>query len=399
VKNIEKAKKSDPGFAGSYQNLATYYAARGDYPKAIEQLGALQAIDQKNARALLGLAALYEISGKDSEALAQYQKATREKIPEAFLAQAGYHQKKGETDKAIKVLDEAIKLDPRAAAPLEMKGRLLVAARKYRDALKVFEEIEALNQDAGVALKIATYVAMQETPKAVEQARRLIAKRPSSASGYLVLASVYQSQKDLTSAISEVSNGIRVDAKSVEARIRLGNLFEGRKEFDKAMSAYRDALSIAPDSAAALFSQGALLDRTGKKKEAIGKYRAVLEKTDGFVPALNNLAYLCADGYGDKGEALRLAISAFKREPGNAGIMDTVGYALLKNGRKADAVKVLERAVTQLPKDPTVRYHLALAYKESGDKAKAELSLKKSLELGEGPDATAVRALLAELKR
>ena len=136
-----------------------------------------------------------------------------------------------------------------------------------------------------------------------------------------------------------------------------------------------------------------------KKPDAIVKYRAALEISDSYVPALNNLAYLCASGYCSKEEALRLAIAAFKKEPGNAGIMDTLGFALLKNNRLEDAKKVLEKAVNLLPENPTVSFHLGLAYKESGDKANALKQLQKSLSLGEFPDSKTAASLVAELKR
>jgi len=399
VKKIEMAQKRDPALSASYLNLASYYASSGEFAKAIEQYKALLKIDARNARALLGLAALYQISGREGEALAQYRRGAQERIPEAFLAQASLYQKTGETDRAVQALDQAIKLDPGAAAPLEMKGRLLVAAKKYREALQLFEQMKAVSHDAAATLRIGTYLAMQDRLRAAQQARRLIASRPGSAAGHLALASVYESQQDLAGAVSELSDAIRVDPGNVEARVRLGNLFEARQEFDRAMATYQDALRVRPCAPAPLFAQGALLERTGRKKEAVGKYRALLESREGFVPALNNLACLCADGYGDEQEALRLAVSAFMREPWNAAIMDTVGYALFKNGRSDQAVQVLERAVQRLPRDPSVRYHLALAYSQSGDKPGAEQSLKKSLELGEGPDAAAARALLAQLKR
>ncbi len=190
-----------------------------------------------------------------------------------------------------------------------------------------------------------------------------------------------------------------MDGNNPQAYVYLGNLYEGSKDYAQAMAAYEDALRKKPDFVPAIFAQGALFDQTGKKKEAIAKYRIVLEKSDTYVPALNNLAYLCASGYGSKEEALRLAISAFKREPGNAGVMDTLGFALLKNNRPEDARKVLEKAVTLLPENPTVAYHLALAYKESGDKANALKMLQKALAQGEFADAKPAALLVAELKR
>jgi len=399
MKNIQKAKEIDPTFAASYQNLVTIYAATGKYDKAIEEYISLLRVDPKNARAMLGLAALYEIKGQDSEAQAQYTKATETKQPQAYMAFAGYYKKKNDSAKALKILDEALKIDSRNEAVLEMKGRLLVAESKYKDALRVFDEIELLNPEAGVALKIGAYVSMKDTEKAVGQARRIVEKNPTSARGYMVLASIYESQKDFARAITEAKNGVKVDGNNPKAIMYLGNLFEASKDYNQAMSLYSEALRKKPDFLPALFAQGALLDSTGKKKEAIAKYRLVLEKSDTYVPALNNLAYLYASGYGNKEEALRLAITAYKQEPGNAGIMDTLGLALLKNNRLEDSRKVLEKAVTVLQKNPTVHYHLALAYKESGDKANAQRVIKTALSLGEFPDSAAATALSAELKK
>lgn len=399
INSIKKAKEIDPSFSASYQNLGSFFAATGQYDKAILEYSALLKNDPQNFRAMLGLAGLYEIKGNDNEALSYYQKATDTKQSAAFMALAGYHLKRREPSKSLKVLDEALKIDARNSAVLEMKGRILVSEKKYKEAIRVFEEVETVNPEAGVALKIGAYVTMKETAKALGQARKIVEKYPSSARGYMVLGSIYESQKEYARAISEVKNGIRIDGTNAQALVYLGSLYEASKDYPQAMTAYEDACRKKPDFVPALFAQGALLDQTGKKKEAMVKYRAVIEKSDNHVPALNNLSYLCALGYGSKEEALRYAIAAFRGAPGNAGVMDTLGLALLKNNRLADARKVLEKTVGLLPENPAVAYHLALAYKESGDKANAIKMLQKSLSLGEFSETKAVASLVAELKR
>jgi len=399
LKYLQKSKELDPAFPPTYQLLASYYAASGNYAKATDEYVTLLRNDPSNLQAMLAMAALNELQGKDSEALTYYQKAIDTKKPAAFLAQAGYHMKKKEAAKALKVLDEAIKLDSRNIAAMEMKGRILVAESRAKEALKVFEEIETHNPDAGLALKISTYVQMKEYPKALEQARRIIDKYPKSAQGYIVLASIYEHQKDLNSALNELKNGLRVDPQNVQAILNQGRLYEGRKEYNLAMDAYSEAVRKKPDFAPAIFAQGALLDLSGKKKEAVVKYKSSLEKAPNYTPALNNLAYLYAEGYGNKEEALRLAVTAYKQEPSNAGLMDTLGYALLRNNRKDDARKVLEQTAKLLPDNPTVSYHLALAYKETGDRKKASEAVQKCLAGGSFPDAAAAKMLQAELKK
>lgn len=399
LQSIQKAKQVDPAFPASYQNLATYYAASGRYDKAIDEYTALLRVDSRNLRALLGLAALHEIRGNDREALAFYDRATATGQPAAYLTKANYLLKKRETGKAIKVVDELLKTDPRNQAALEMKGRMLMNAKEYKQAVKVFDEVEALNPDAGVALKIGAYVAMRDTTKAVSQARILVDRYPRSAKGYLVLASVYEGLGDRARAVAEVKNGLRVEPGNAEALLRLGNLLEASRDYGQAMATYAEAARNKPDFVPAIFAQGALLDGQGKKKEAVEKYRAVLAKSDSYVPALNNLAYLYASGYGSSQEALRLAITAFKLEPGNAGIMDTLGFALLRNRRLDDAAKVLEKAVSLLPNNPTVTYHLAQVYAEKGDRNRALGFAQKALSQGDFADAPAARTLVASLRK
>jgi putative PEP-CTERM system TPR-repeat lipoprotein len=398
VKYLQKAKESDPTFLAPYFNLAIYYSAAGNNDKVIAEYGAVLQKDPQNLKAMLGTAALQELNGNESEALKWYAKAKETKNPAAFIALAGYQMRKKDPGKAISVLDEAIKATPRNADLIELKGRICLAEKKYREAIKSFDDVEVINPERGIPLKISAYVAMKEIPKAVEEARRIITAKPNSSSGYMILASIYESQSDLDRAIGELKNGLNRDKESLKAMLKLGNLYARKKDYTLASSTLAEVVRRNPDLAPAYYSQGALLEMTGKKVEAVRKYRQALAKAENYVPALNNLAFLCAEGFGNKEEALRLAVTAFKLEPGNAGIIDTLGYALLKNGRKEEARKTLEKASALLPDNPTVNYHLALACRESGDKAQATAKLQKALQSGDFPEAQKARTLLAEMK-
>jgi len=122
-----------------------------------------------------------------------------------------------------------------------------------------------------------------------------------------------------------------------------------------------------------------------------------LKKSENFTPALNNLAYLYAENYGSKEEALELAMRDYRQDPANPAIMDTLGYVLVKNGRAEDAGKLLEKAVTLLPGNASVCYHLALAYQKLGKKDEAIDFLRKALESEEFPEVKEARSLLGKL--
>lgn len=399
LKYLQKAKELDPSFFATHFNIAIYYAAGGDHEKALQEYQEVLRKDPQNVKAMLSMAALLDLKGRDSEAYDYYRKARETNKEVAFLALANYHMKNKQSSKALAVLDEAIKAHPRNTTILEAKGRILVKEKDFREAIKVFDDIETVSPERGLPLKIGAYVLMKDIRRAEQQARRVINLKPNSASGYMMLASVRESQNDLGGAIDEMKNGLRADGKNAQAIVMLGNLYARKKDYKSAQDTYAAALIKDADFTPAIFAQGALLDEIGKKKEAVKKYREALAKSDNYVPALNNLAYLYVDGHGSPREGLRLAFAGFKQEPENPGVMDTLGYALLKNGHRTDAQKVLEKAALLLPDNPTVAYHLALAYKETGTREQAVKTLQKSLALGDFPEAGSARKLLTELQR
>ena len=394
---LRKAKTSDPSYFPTYFNIANYYLIVGQQDKAIAEYNAVLSKDPQNLKALLSIAALNELKGQDAQALQTYIAAEKTKNEAAFLALAGYYARKKEIGKAIDVLDEAIKTNSKNFVALEAKGNLLVADKKFKEALKVFDDIEQAKQGTGIGLKIKTYMAMKDFPRALEQAQQIITLKPNSAIGYMVLATIYETQNDVARAIDQLQRGIKADPGNPEARLQLGNLFAKKKDYTSAMGVFNEIVKSNSQFAPAYFAMGTVLERIGKQKEAVRKYRDALAKSENYVPALNNLSYLSADGYGDKREALRLAITAFRLEPGNPGVMDTLGYALLKNGKSAEAVKLFERAAAALPNNPMVLYHYALALKEQGDRAKAGEKLQKALEQGDFPEAPQARKLQAEI--
>lgn len=395
---LQKAKASDPTYPAPYINLAGYYVSKGQPDQAINEYNAVLKIDGSNLTALLGLGVLHEGKGKTSEALGYYTKARDTKKPAGYTALASFYLRQKDSAKALAVLDEAIKTLPGDAPILEMKGAILAGQQKYAEAVKVYESLERVAPARALPLKIRAYVAMKDIPKAVEQAQKIISATPRSAGGHLILASIYESQRDFDRALAAIRSGMAAEPDSLQAAMALGSLYEKKRDFNQAIATYDSILKKNPKSVPALFAKGAAYDLSGRKQEAVGVYREVLKRSPNYVPALNNLAFLYAEGYGSKAEALALATRAADGQQNNPGVMDTYGYVLLKNGKRAEALKILAQAASQMPTNPTVQYHLAVAYRENGNRAQAAATVRQALKLGDFPEAGAARALLAELK-
>jgi len=430
---FNKAKGANPDFAVPYFNLATYYGAKGEYGKAIEEYNGLLARNPKNAEALVAIASLYEKQGNDKNAFYYYEKAKETHSQAAFFAFADYYARKNNTAKAQDTLDELLKMNPHSPEALEAKGKLLIFMKKYKEASSVFAQLEADNSDRGLPLLVNTYVMMKDyasalkklqsrsvehpermdlkaemarvyaiagdQAKAAAEANDIIRARPNSAYGYVILATAYNSQGKIEDAVDTLKKGLQVDGKNEAASMMLGDLYAGKKDYALALKTFDGVLRINPRNIGALFSEGSLYDMLNRKKDAAKRYREVLGISENYVPALNNLAYLYLEGNGNRKEALELASRAYRLSPNSGNIMDTLGQALLVNGMRDNAVKMLKSAAAQMPGNPSVHYHLALALKETGDKAAAMENLQSALKLGNFPESKEASRLLSQLSR
>jgi Flp pilus assembly protein TadD len=81
----------------------------------------------------------------------------------------------------------------------------------------------------------------------------------------------------------------------------------------------------------------------------------------------------------DLGEALRLAMTAKQQQPDNVHIIDTLGWVHYKRGSFSLARSEFMQAVAKDENMPILRYHLALALYGEGKKAEAIRELEKAL--------------------
>jgi tetratricopeptide (TPR) repeat protein len=149
-------------------------------------------------------------------------------------------------------------------------------------------------------------------------------------------------------------------------------------------------ISIDPDNATAHLNLGIILESKGLIKESIKAYEKVIELKPSSPVAYNNLAWLYASRMQDKlKDALKLAEKAKELVPDNSSVIDTLGWIYFLNGMYDEAMSELETAVGNAPLNPTIRYHLGMAY------YKKEL---RSLALAELEDALKISNTFPEAK-
>ena len=134
----------------------------------------------------------------------------------------------------------------------------------------------------------------------------------------------------------------------------------------------------------------------GRRDEARGVLASTPVQTDTDAPtavALGDLA-LQVD---DLDTAVRFLQDAVRRAPEMAAAHQSLGVALSRLGRSAEAITELESACRLDPSDPKAPYNLALLYARAGRLADARRLAQRALALD--PNSPHSRALLEELSR
>jgi Tfp pilus assembly protein PilF len=138
----------------------------------------------------------------------------------------------------------------------------------------------------------------------------------------------------------------------------------------------------------------------GKRKEAVGKHEKALKLSPDYAPSLNNLAYLYAEGFGPLDKAHEMAKRAREIAPKDGSVADTLGWLLFKKDKYEEALRYFEEALRYLPEEPTIHYHVGLAYLKVGNTDKSKSQLEQSILLGQKsdfPEADTAEKLLKEI--
>jgi tetratricopeptide (TPR) repeat protein len=173
------------------------------------------------------------------------------------------------------------------------------------------------------------------------------------------------------------------EPENVEKQKVLVHLYQMSGEPEKALETCARVEKLASregDIVFALVGQGMLLENTGKFNEAKAKYEAALKVNPDQAIALNNLAYLLAERLNLPAEGLPYAKHAERANPGNADVLDTLGWLLFLNNRLGESAGTLLRALEANRENVPILYHLGLVHRKRGEAEEAKFRLKAALE-------------------
>jgi len=234
----------------------------------------------------------------------------------------------------------------RLAVVHAQQGRLETAVRLMRDALDLNPGAAELHNNFGLMLH-----AMQRTEQAIASYRKALVIRPRYAVALNNLGAALAALERHAEAAVSYQDALTITPAYAEALCNLGTSLHVLGRYDEATERFREALALRPGFVEAWTNLGHALAARGRLDEAIPCYEAALEAMPGNFGVHVNLARALNDTrcHAKAIEHYRKAIAI---SPGLATAHSGLGVALLEIGRIDDARNCFERAAFLEPACP-----------------------------------------------
>lgn len=431
--SFEKAIAIQPANFPAVVNLVRLDLQEKKPDVAKKRLEALLDKDKKNIQAMAALADLAQSQGQTKEATAWLERASNEN-PDALqpaMMLAAHYLQTGEKQKALTLAQKLQGSNPSKPEVVDILAQAQFANGDKPAALETYNKLAAIKPDSAlVQFRLASiHMAMQNLPSASDALKKALTLQPDYLDAQLALASLEVGKGNHEQALAIARQIQKQRAKSPVGYELEGNLMLAQKKPDLAVKAYQQAFTISK-SGPLMVKLHTSMNQAGKSKEAdtrlaqwlkehpddtstrmyqaniylfgkqnkaaIEQYQTVLQQDPKYVPALNNLAWLYQQEKDPR--ALEYAEKANQLTPDNPATLDTLGYILVEQGNTTRGLPLLQKATSLAPEAAEIRYHLALGFIKSGDKAMARKELEQLLASGKNfSKIDEVRALMKQL--
>ncbi|WP_417317483.1 XrtA/PEP-CTERM system TPR-repeat protein PrsT [Emcibacter sp.] len=402
-----KILETHPGHTAAAIVMANKYFQDDNKDKAGEVLRKFVKLNPGNEYGLLSLYDLEKENGNMVKA-DDYLFQAYDKNPNSAnvaVEMARYHLLRNEPDKALEVARKVISLHPSNALLLEVKGLAELSLNQTVAAIMTFERLreEVPDNLAPLAFLANAYDQAQNWEALDGVADEMLAMLPNGRKALVYKAKVKAATGDWAGAdaiLAEFVDEVSRDYEILELRGRINmarrdfgrailyfeaayeqnqnsNLVRDLSHAYMAVSRYGEAEKLMNswlkenknDSLVRwLLADVYLLDE--KYADAAGYYTQLLEQNSDNLTLLNNLAWSRMK-QGQVDEARKVISRARELAPLNPDILDTDGQILIQARKFEEAVRQLQKAADLAPQNLEIKYHLAQAYHQSGDRDRA----------------------------
>jgi tetratricopeptide (TPR) repeat protein len=319
----------------------------------------------------------------------------------AHLMLAGAYLIEKNSDQALAVYRQMVKLFPQDPQPSFLIGMLFARQNRPDDARMAFEEALRIAPMYLPALQhlVALELAEHQNSAAMSRVQAEIESHPQIPGLWCLQAKIDMAQEDFTLTETSLRKALDLNSDFEAAHLLLAGNYVAQHKYRAALD---DLLPFAAktNNLAALMQIGLIQTQLGRFGEAQTAYEKLLAINPNFGPALNNLANIYSDQLSQLDKAYELAERARKALPDDPYAADTLGWIYFKKGLYYSALFLLEQSAAKLPAEPELQFHLGMALSIVGNRDDARHALQRAAEASKDfPDKEKARRQLDELAK
>lgn len=269
-----------------------------------------------------------------------------------------------------------------AAAVLVELGVAHQQLGQYDEAIDVFETARGLvPNDPRYALYVAqAMLSARQFDKAERLASEALARSPRDPRFLRVRAQVLSRTGRGAEAVALLEAAGESAARDPQIALGLADAYASQKRYDDAVRVVQEAAEQFGEGGPFALRLTGLYEEAGRPADAERELRQMLERDPLDATALNYLGYLLADRNERLSEAQALIERALAIEPGNPSFLDSLGWALFRQGKVDAAVAPLAKAAEALPANSVIQDHYGDALAGQGKWAEAIGAWQRALE-------------------
>jgi len=259
---LKQALDTDAQLAEAYVLLIDYYRSVGDFEAA---------------------------KAASEEALKLDYKLYQESI---FKVKANYYAVKGEQDKAIKVLENWVKIHPDSADAWQALGRnYMVVGHRLDDALMAYEKLNELQESSATALvnQANIYRLKGDRDKAIQALSYYQQLNPDEAGPMLEMAATYIQFGEIELAKEQYEEASLMSINNIDAELGLAKIMSKKGDIEGAlevMNQLAEQAGSVQEEVQVLAEKELLLFSTGRLREAMEVVALMKEKSQSYLPPL-----------------------------------------------------------------------------------------------------------------
>jgi len=302
----------------------------------------------------------------------------------------------GRVDAAIEALRMAAELNPRHYVTL---AELYERQERWAGAATAYEQAVKSSRGAGRDLRLRWATALLNVPegKGAAQARDVLKDflmtSPQDARALFLMSTANLHIGDFAAAEEIARKLVALEPTSLSAIRALAAALVGRQDYRAVVDLLTPFSQDVAVRAKGRESDAALLlaqlahaqSELGQHDSAIASLTAAITSDPLSAPALNSLGYTLAERGERLPEAVGFIERALKVEPDNPSYLDSLGWALFKQGRIEEAEPHLRKAAAALPAQSVIQDHFGDVLARRGKFGEAISAWERALS-GDGAD-------------